>query len=151
MAAVRGCINRPWVSTATRAARMSDDYNAVREIAGWLAAIGVGAWVGIKRLMAIGAREDVRAEQARAEESLINGLRTELERLGRQNGRLAETLNDLQNKIAGLNSEVLCLRDENARQSREIVDLHSENGKLRDQVLALQHEISEMRRAASDL
>jgi chromosome segregation ATPase len=129
---------------------MNEHYDAMKEIAGWLTAIGVGAWVGVKRLMAIGAREDVRTEQARAEESLINGLRTELERLGKQNGSLAGSLNELQTKIAELNSEVMQLRSENTRQAHDINELHGENGRLRAQVLALQHEISEMRREASD-
>ncbi len=124
-------------------------FESVKEAAGWLAfALGGGA-IGLQKLMKFTASNNAGIEHAKADESLVKGLRVELERLGQQNGKLAESLNTLQNKITQLNTEVGQLRGENTRQSREITDLHAENSRLREQIADLHTEIMVMRNEAA--
>jgi len=124
---------------------MGDEFAAVREAAGWVAAALVGGAVALQRLMRFTADNNAGIEHARADEALVKGLRTELERLGKQNASLATALNELQAKLIDINSEVGRLRGENTRQGREIIDLHNENGRLREEVATLHAEILLMR------
>lgn len=121
------------------------DFLTVKEAAGWVAASLVGGALGLQRLMKFTAVNSASIEHARADESLIKGLRTELERLGAQNGRLADSLNELQRNIGGLNVEVGRLRAENAEQEREIKELKRENERLHDQINGLHTEIDDLR------
>lgn len=121
------------------------DFGTVKEIAGWVAAALVGGAIGIQKLMRFTAANNAGIEHARADEALVKGLRTELERLGRQNGELAVTLNGLQTRITQLNEEVGKLRGENTRQAREIIDLHQENSRLREDIATLHAEITLLR------
>jgi chromosome segregation ATPase len=121
------------------------DFNSIKEIAGWVTAALVGGAIGIQKLMHFTASNNAGIEHARADESLVKGLRTELERLGKQNTTLAQTLNDLQVKITTLNTEVGELRGENTRQGRELVDLHRENSRLREEIATLHAEVTLLR------
>jgi chromosome segregation ATPase len=129
---------------------MAVDFEAIKEAAGWVTAALFGGAVGLQRLMRFTANNNAGIEHAKADESLVKGLRVELERLGEQNGKLAESLNSLQSKIMQLNTEVGKLQGENTRQAREITDLHEENSRLRDQIATLQVEIMVMRNEASN-
>ncbi len=124
---------------------MHEDFNTVRELAGWATAGLLGTFLAFKRTLRMSAADDVKAEESRAGESLIKGLRIEVERLSTQNGRLADTLNELQLKLAELHSEVGHLRAENALAVEEIQDLRAENGRLKNEVSALHDEVDRLR------
>jgi septal ring factor EnvC (AmiA/AmiB activator) len=154
MAAMRGRFGEPWVSC--RAGKVThkkrkggempvSDFAAIQEAAGWVTAAVLGGFVGIKKLMRFTAASDASIEHARADESLVKGLRTELERLSGQNGRLADALNLLQNDVTDLLKQVGRLKAENDRQAHEIIDLRGDNGRLRKQIAALHREIDELR------
>jgi chromosome segregation ATPase len=127
---------------------MGDEFNGIKEAAGWFTAALVGGSVGLMKLARFTASNNAGIEHAKADESLLRGLRVELERLGEQNGKLSTALNDLQLKITLLNTDVGTLRGENTRQAREITDLHKENETLRTQVMKLQTEVSILRRSS---
>lgn len=124
---------------------MHEDFNTVRELAGWATAGLLGTFLAFKRTLRMSAADDVKVEESRAGESLIKGLRIEVERLSTQNGRLADTLNELQLKLAELHSEVGHLRAENALAVEEIQDLRAENGRLKSEVAALHDEVDRLR------
>lgn len=128
---------------------MAFEFDTVKEVAGWVTAVLLGGAVGLQKLMRFSAANNAGIEHARADEALLKGLRVELERLGKQNGDLAETLNSLQLRIQGLQTEVGQLRGENARQAREIVDLHAENSRLRDEIATLHTEVMVLRNEAA--
>ncbi len=124
---------------------MHEDFNTIRELAGWATAGLLGTFLAFKRTLRMSASDDRQAEESRAGESLIKGLRIEVERLSTQNGRLADTLNELQLKLAELHSEVGHLRAENALAVEEIQDLRAENGRLKSEVSALHDEVERLR------
>ncbi len=128
---------------------MAVDFESIREVAGWVTAALVGGAVGLQKMMRFTAANNAGIEHAKADEALMKGLRVELERLGKQNGDLAATLNQLQTRIQELQTEVGQLRGENTRQAREIVDLHHENGRLREEIATLHAEVVVMRNEAA--
>lgn len=90
---------------------------------GLAAAAGALALVAKRALKAFGeARTEHSADGARTE--LLDALRTELARMGEQNGRLADSLNRLQ-------IEVISLRSENADLHATVRSLHAEVTSLR--------------------
>lgn len=121
------------------------DFETIKEAAGWAAAAVMGGFIGIRKVMRFTAANDASIEHARADESLVKGLRTELERLSGQNGRLADALNELQNNVTVLLKQVGGLQVENARQARELLDLRSENVRLQNKVDVLHEEIETLR------
>lgn len=127
---------------------MSEDFNFVRDALGWIVATAITVFVALKRTLRLGAYEDAQKEHERAAESLVKGLRVELERLGRQNGLLAETVHDLQQRLADINSEVIQLRNENALQVFEVDKLRTENTKLQDEMALLHAEVRTLRQSA---
>jgi chromosome segregation ATPase len=127
----------------------NDEFHFFRDAAGWVAAACMGVYIALKRAGRIGAQEDARREHERAAESLIKGLRTELERLGRQNGKLADNINELQHKLVEINAEVEHLRAQNATQGTQIASLSSENTKLHDELALLHAEVRVLRQSAT--
>ncbi len=124
---------------------MHEEFNTIRELAGWATAGILGTFLAFKRTLRMSAADDVKTEESRAGESLIKGLRLEVERLSTQNGRLADTLNELQLKLAELHSEVGHLRSENAIAALEIHNLQAENDRLQKEVDALHTEVERLR------
>jgi cell division protein FtsB len=121
------------------------DYDSIKEFAGWITAALVGGAVGIQKLARFTTENRASMEHARADEALMKGLRTELERLGKQNGDLAETMNRLQIRIHDLQTEIGQLRANNLQQEREIMDLHSENFSLREEIANMHQQVIALR------
>ena len=121
------------------------DYESIKEFAGWITAALVGGAVGVQKLARFTTENRASMEHARADEALIKGLRTELERLGKQNGELAETMNRLQIRIHDLQTEIGQLRANNLQQEREIMDLHSENFSLREEIANMHQQVIALR------
>lgn len=94
------------------------------EAVGAAAALATGAAVGFLKLWERFKSTQKTVASADGEIEVINSLRSELARLSEQNGRLADSLNELQ-------VEVVSLRVENAQLHRTVKQLNEQIELLR--------------------
>ena len=97
------------------------------QVATALVALGFGVRWAITHWKQSG----LEGQKVDAESNLIASLNDEVKRLGDQNDRLAERLNEMQLQSVLLREEIGELRLENGRLRREITDLHREIERLR--------------------
>ena len=123
---------------------MADNTLVQPEVIATAGAAGIGVLALVRKAMTWFSKERASSSFSKAEADLIDGLRSELGRLGDVNGQLSTRLNTMQVSLLDLNLELSQLRVANSELMHQVAGLQTKNSELGAEIVELTNQIAKM-------